>query len=395
MCVNAQVRRDISPSYLLPLSPCAFLHEGPGSLLGEPDRPVPVYSIRIQVLRKREKAGETRCSQARRTKAKIGPLKNSRKALPYASATRSSPAGPVHTPKSQANRSPGWFFAPLAAAVVISALVFLAACSASGPEDTPGASPSGPSGTTGQSEGSEAQAQDVSFADVEHAAVSGNFVICGDCHAALDRSAHAGSTLVEGFTHSLHLQAGAQCDSCHMVPTHTNERINRPTMARCFECHSQAEGDAPPGECSLCHPPGFPLVPSSHDSPEWLPARDLIDSTQGQHSKQGPRPDECAVCHAPAFCSGCHKVDMPHPDTWTQTHPETAAEVGSRACDLCHPNQNACMVCHHPGYTPEGPPWWRIHPQSVRTSGVERCLTCHSTKTCAHCHTTGEYQEFD
>ncbi|MBU2603870.1 MAG: hypothetical protein KKA32_17200 [Actinobacteria bacterium] len=86
---------------------------------------------------------------------------------------------------------------------------------------------------------------------------------------------------------------------------------------------------------------------------------------------------------------------MPHPTDWLTTHPAPARELGGGSCDPCHPSQNACSVCHHPGYSPDGLPWWRIHPQAIQEAGVGPCINCHSTKTCARCHTTGEYREFD
>ncbi|MBU2603871.1 MAG: cytochrome c3 family protein [Actinobacteria bacterium] len=95
------------------------------------------------------------------------------------------------------------------------------------------------------------------FDEVDAALLSGNFAVCGDCHSLLDRSALQGGALVPTFSHALHLDKGAGCDSCHLVPTHTEEGVRSPDMVKCFGCHSQDTASAPSGECDTCHPPVF------------------------------------------------------------------------------------------------------------------------------------------
>lgn len=274
------------------------------------------------------------------------------------------------------------------------ALVLAAGCTDERPSEQAGQNGAAP-GATGGSAAAVPETLEMQFADVERATVRGNFRVCGDCHAALDRTAHDGTVLTRAFKHSLHLEKGAECTSCHEVPTHTAEGIRVPKMATCFSCHSQTDEAAPPGECSACHPAEFPLVPASHQNQDWRPIPERVDAVKGLHTAEGPEPEACKLCHAPTFCRSCHKVDMPHPENWLTVHPEPASEVGGRSCNLCHPNRNSCRSCHHPGYTPDGPPWWRLHPQAVGQVGVRVCISCHSTRTCAHCHTTGEYKEFD
>jgi hypothetical protein len=232
-------------------------------------------------------------------------------------------------------------------------------------------------------------------ADVDPSLLVGNFAICGDCHTLLDRSASSNPALVEAFAHAPHLAQGAKCDECHLVPTHTETEIRKPDMVKCFGCHSLTDPSKPPGTCSTCHPPDFPLKPTSHEDPTWLPTTEQLVTTRATHPAAAQKSQkECQICHAPSFCKDCHGVDMPHPDNWQAGHSDEAATVGGQVCLQCHPKSESCSACHHPGYKVGGTPWVQLHPVAVQNNGVTPCLVCHSTITCAHCHTTGEYKVF-
>lgn len=226
--------------------------------------------------------------------------------------------------------------------------------------------------------------------------LTGNFAQCPDCHARFDASVGKDGVLLTTFSHQLHFDEGAECAACHQVPTHREDGIAKPTMGKCFGCHSQEGGSAPPGACDACHPAGFDLKPSSHDSSDWLPSGARLDEVKAEHSVGAlAGPEECAVCHAASFCQDCHKVDMPHPADWAATHPETARSVGgTAACTTCHPDRNLCNACHHAGYQPGGDSWVKQHRNVVASSGALACFECHNSATCAHCHTTGEYKDY-
>lgn len=234
------------------------------------------------------------------------------------------------------------------------------------------------------------------ISDVSPALLTGNFAICADCHSLLDRSAAAGEVLVAAFSHSRHVSRGAKCADCHRVPTHSEQEVRKPLMEKCFGCHSQTDSTKPPGVCSACHPAGFSLTPKSHDDPDWLPPRERLDSAKAKHSVQAEAGTQaCAMCHATSFCGDCHKLDMPHPAQWVKMHPFQADRLGEATCDRCHPEKRSCDKCHHKDYTAGlggDKPWRHAHPDALRTQPVTGCLRCHSTITCAHCHTTGQYQ---
>ena len=233
--------------------------------------------------------------------------------------------------------------------------------------------------------------------DLDPSKLTGNFAQCPDCHALLDQPGSVGPALVPSFAHGFHIEAGAECGDCHVSPTHTEEGIRKPSMTMCFGCHSVSDASAPPGACDACHPADFPLEPSSHLKPEWLPVAEQRDEIQGQHTKPESRETEdCTICHdEPEFCDDCHKVEMPHPENWTEAHQPVAKEVGGAACNFRHPDRQVCAECHHKGYVPGGKPWVEMHYEVANAEGKDKCISCHSVKTCAHCHVTGEYKEYD
>lgn len=235
----------------------------------------------------------------------------------------------------------------------------------------------------------------IRLADLAPGWLTGNFARCPECHSLLDQPGKVYPSLTSGFQHGFHLADGTQCADCHLVPTHTQEGIKHPTMDKCFGCHSQEDASGPPGGCSACHPSDFSLKPLSHDDPNWLPAAERRDSVRGQHTNTEveDRQKQCGLCHGPTFCTDCHKLDMPHPDGWRDEHSTVAKQVGGSACRFCHPERQACAACHHKGYEPGGPPWVELHPSVVHADGAAGCIGCHSSKTCAHCHVTGEYEE--
>lgn len=233
------------------------------------------------------------------------------------------------------------------------------------------------------------------LSELDATLLTGNFERCPDCHSLLDAGIRGRDAIVPSFSHGFHLEQGAACADCHSVPTHTSDGTRRPPMDKCFDCHSQEDTSAPSGECSACHPDGFSLEPASHAEQDWLPVRDFMDAVQGEHTKASENDQECRFCHGPTFCRDCHKMDMPHPSKWQENHAQTAQKVGGSACTFCHPDREACKACHHAGYEAGGAPWTEVHPTTAQNEGVEKCVGCHSTKTCAHCHVTGEYKEYD
>lgn len=166
---------------------------------------------------------------------------------------------------------------------------------------------------------------------------SGTFAICPDCHSFLDPPAGERPLLTTDFGHETHLERGAACEDCHPVPTHTEQGTRRPGMADCFGCHGQDPDAIAPGECSLCHPPDMPLVPSSHTDAFYAGGHAEVVARDGTR--------ECFVCHPgdeQTFCKGCHGLDMPHPEGWVGTE---GRDPGDHV-DWAYQDAELCVQCH-------------------------------------------------
>ena len=101
----------------------------------------------------------------------------------------------------------------------------------------------------------------------------------------------------------------------------------------------------------------------------------------------------CAVCHGDggtksAFCKGCHKLDMPHPDEFTKFHSTTGKQQPGRVLEL-PPVQGAVQQL---------PPQGRVRRHAVARSarqvgqhgrhGSDCFAKCHKKDFCVNCHTS-------
>lgn len=212
------------------------------------------------------------------------------------------------------------------------------------------------------------------------------FLNCTDCHGDLDRLFKEGQITNLLFTHEMHFETGvSDCSVCHPANTHVPDRINKPTMSRCFTCHGTDPGSIAPGTCSTCHPKDMPEIPETHLTGGWLPDQHAQAALVDQF--------ECLTCHQQRFCTACHGLPMPHPANWDEGNHEALFFEDQNACQQCHVRvsgeRDFCDSCHHPrGPKDEG--WIDAHPEVVTASGAFTCFECHSTQTCSSCHIDGE-----
>jgi hypothetical protein len=235
----------------------------------------------------------------------------------------------------------------LAALLLLAAALFLAACpgdeapdgTGDGPDPTDSPDTTAPPGetTTTQEPGARGDGRSPT---ARLAPESGTFSVCADCHFYLDIPGQVPATLMENFSHDAHIERGAECQSCHEPPIHTEQGTRLPTMARCFTCHGFEQEAAAPGDCELCHPPDFPLMPANH-TPEFF---------AGGHARvvEQEGTEDCLFCHEgteETFCEGCHGIEMPHPEGWTRTpdgHPGDHVQASfdeGEVCVRCHDNR--------------------------------------------------------
>jgi hypothetical protein len=219
------------------------------------------------------------------------------------------------------------------------------------------------------------------------------FLQCTDCHSDLDKVfKEGGSDLL--YRHQKHFATGvSECSACHPADTHEPDKINKPTMTRCFICHGLTKTAIAPGDCTTCHPPGSPRQPESHLDPTWVTK---------QHPKQALDDRfQCLTCHTEQSCEACHGLELPHPARWEDTlHAQTYYEDPS-VCERCHalastsgeiagPDpRSLCDSCHHPE-GPDSKAWVDYHFNVVYDKGASTCFQCHSPDTCATCHRTGK-----
>lgn len=204
---------------------------------------------------------------------------------------------------------------------------------------------------------------------------------CGRCHNP-DRE----MTIRRGILidHAEHARRNTACVTCHLELAHPEPTEFRATrfMGRCFECHGQEASSNAPGDCELCHPRDYVLMPKTHRIAGW-------DKKHPDSWRTGK--EDCTICHAKSFCTDCHGVEMPHPAEWTERSSprkhSIVAETKGRACVQCHGREpGSCIRCHHTAYDPGKGSWKAQHVDAGKNAGVAGCLPCHTPTSCAKCH---------
>lgn len=266
---------------------------------------------------------------------------------------------------------------------------------------------------------------------------------CTQCHVLEKRDISPTRGIL--IDHKAHKDNGVECTVCHNRIAHREDfqlilsdpqtdKPNRPhsdfmTMESCFRCHTQnnvkpAEGlPAAPGECTVCHPKGFPLKPESHNAPDFFPPghgdlakveasrvetatieikkRDEELAVEGGHKEEtlglklpsAELKTSCATCHADSFCEDCHGIPMPHPPAFRKGHGEVGKK-NPKTCGKCHEGgETFCTRCHHGtslGYRYDSKAkWLSVHPAAVSSVGAAACLDCHNPTYCSDCHVNG------
>lgn len=152
--------------------------------------------------------------------------------------------------------------------------------------------------------------------------------------------------------------------------------------------------------CVDCHT-GKKVLPNSHKAKFWTKPK-----FPGALTKFGAEPakasaghaldaqksiESCEVCHGSGgtkskFCSGCHKVDIPHSEEFRTNH--VSSKKNQKPCQQCHQWKELCSNCHHIGSS-TNTTWIKVHGGSVNKNGAAGCIEkCHKRDDCVKCHTS-------
>lgn len=241
------------------------------------------------------------------------------------------------------------------------------------------------------------------------------------------------------FSHKLHLDNGAECETCHSNAKNAESLNDRllPSMEQCAECHD-VEDDS---KCSQCHYDGV-YEKLNQTKSEIIFNHKLhisnkmkcTDCHQGldlvnysfESSNLKPTMNKCYECHndhtvATNDCEICHSsnadlIPKNHQTVNFNKNHKFIAE-GNSECQMCHDN-NFCESCHNATngiteintekdfYAPYSPhrltdnakqqQLSRVHDLNYRfTHGIDlkgkttECQTCHETESfCVECHSS-------
>ncbi|MGZ4553296.1 MAG: NapC/NirT family cytochrome c [Mycobacteriaceae bacterium] len=193
------------------------------------------------------------------------------------------------------------------------------------------------------------------------------------------------------------IEAGYQCVTCHSTVAHLGAvpqgSRTEPTMDQCLVCHNNhytaADGTVAVSRCDLCHvEPASGTRPLTHTA-DWLQihgsAGMLSTCTACHPQKPGEQSPAGAQYVSGLNCVSCHHgILMPHPETWLHEHGPVSVTKGEKSCGQCHDTKAYCSGCHRVPL-PHPANFVATHP-SVARSDADTCLNCHKVDNCNACH---------
>lgn len=211
---------------------------------------------------------------------------------------------------------------------------------------------------------------------------------CRECHdkgAPSYRLEKRARKLTIAFPHKLHEESG-ECGDCHegIKKDRTSDGKPMVDFDGCGKCHKQNDVEVSPAACKRCHGMNMRQHRPADHKGLWLRSHGE-ESTWRVFDEHG---QDCQTCHGADTCTTCHKETRPrsHTGVWRLRGHGLAAGWEREACKTCH-ETGTCVRCHreteplsHKG------PWGSTH----GLLGVqENCIVCHSAarvQTCGGCH---------
>ncbi len=199
------------------------------------------------------------------------------------------------------------------------------------------------------------------------------------------------------FDHQQHLEAGAECVTCHdsARKSATVGDRNLPGHEECESCHdltaaSKGAKTDPPSACNTCHP-GFDvsvrLAPAKLDMP--------TANLRFNHQVHVEKKTDCAVCHGPMTdVTLATRQQLPKMATCLKCHDGRQASKECGTCHVTEPSGRLQLTFPSGVLRPmQGDPFGLDHgPRYEFTHGTrasvdrQTCMSCHAESYCQTCH---------
>jgi len=234
------------------------------------------------------------------------------------------------------------------------------------------------------------------------------------------------------FSHKLHVEAGAECETCHLSISQSNRsQDNNLPEDECHECHEEEDFAGKP-----------PKIVYTRDAATIPRSRYAIEYSHKSHLGQGlncmkchesipesslasdsnlPLMDVCSECHEvkPKKCVTCHSalgseeyIPASHDKTLWVTWHKNQAERNDSICAECHKGDvrfqldqdilpalehglagktDECSNCHRGDIRPaqHGNNYILTHGVDANVNS-DRCNVCHRRAECIDCHKTDD-----
>ncbi|MBL7007848.1 MAG: hypothetical protein ISR76_02540 [Planctomycetes bacterium] len=180
--------------------------------------------------------------------------------------------------------------------------------------------------------------------DLALSAQPAGFILEGDSEATW--TSVTAPAVATAFSHAIHADAGATCDSCHEDVADSDEvdRDWKVGMSECLGCHEAASVEV--GGCLGCHE-GLDqrTMPGSHAGLNWQRAHGAFGADSV--SWGGAPAQDCSLCHTESSCDSCHAKTPPldHSEAWRLRGHGFSASMERDRCDTCH-KEDSCVRCH-------------------------------------------------
>jgi hypothetical protein len=199
------------------------------------------------------------------------------------------------------------------------------------------------------------------------------------------------------FDHALHLDEGAECESCHETATKSVRSVdkNMPKHPECESCHdieaaSKGKKTDPASGCEVCHL-GFDHTVQKAPAQVLFPAPNL----KFPHKKHVDLKIKCESCHGTMKdVSLATRMQLPRMDNCLQCHDDSHAPGACNTCHLTGPTGKLQLNFTSGVLRPQqGDPFGMDHgPRFEFTHGTRAaaqrgmCMQCHQESDCQSCH---------